>query len=339
MAPWLLRLHPLLLLSPTMNNDYNNGETAPLLSAAGRPKTAVANAALEAILTKSPRLGLPLESSIGSTGPQPLQTKRIAKTSRPRKAIAEFRKKGRHVLRWTGRIGVHVKVDEIDIEMLAEKVLERLPGWEAIDFYDALRLWQVEPPYIGHDMWSDWPMSEDEGEDGEGGGIDMEAAKPEIYVFSFGVVIFYNFPSQEFEEKWLDENILGRFPDCYGHKLVAEEVESASDEMAFIYGEKFTLRRDVATLATRESGEKLAVAFALAKSSLLSVYEERVQKTIERNSHIPDEMVKSGRLHMTRQEISKEVGRMLLVKHGINLDQSLIDTPEGMRKYNLKFAF
>jgi uncharacterized Rmd1/YagE family protein len=43
-------------------------------------------------------------------------------------------------------------------------------------------------------------------------------------------------------------------------------------------------------------------------------------KTIDRNSHIPEEMVKNGRLHMTRQDISREVGRMLQVKHGINLD-------------------
>jgi uncharacterized Rmd1/YagE family protein len=104
--------------------------------------------------------------------------------------------------------------------------------------------------------------------------------------------------------------------------------ENAEDDMAFKYGDKFTIKRDVASLSTRESGERLAVSFALAKSSLLSIYEWRVQRTIERNSHIPEEMAKHGKINMSQKEISKEVGKMFLVKHGINLDCSLIDTPE-----------
>jgi hypothetical protein len=55
----------------------------------------------------------------------------IAKQSRPRKAIAEFRKKkGRsHWSAWTGRVGVHVKVDEINIEKLSAEIEKKLPGW------------------------------------------------------------------------------------------------------------------------------------------------------------------------------------------------------------------
>jgi uncharacterized Rmd1/YagE family protein len=56
--------------------------------------------------------------------------------------------------------------------------------------------------------------------------------------------------------------------------------------MAFAFGEIVLLKQYVATLTTREWGEKLAVSFALAKSSLLTVYEECVQQTTEQNSHI-----------------------------------------------------
>ena len=107
---------------------------------------------------------------------------RIAKPSRPRKAIAEFRKKSRSRERWTGRIGVHIAVDEIDMERVSLRLLDRLQGWEAVDFFDAIRLWQTEPPYIGHEQWNEWPMSEEE-EDGLGeGSIDVQATMPEVYV-------------------------------------------------------------------------------------------------------------------------------------------------------------
>jgi uncharacterized Rmd1/YagE family protein len=121
---------------------------------------------------------------------------------------------------------------------------------------------------------------------------------------------------------------LFRHLDACGVLHKPSAAENASDEMAFVYGEQSAFKWDVATLSTRESGEKLAISFALAKSSLLSIYEWRLQRTIDRNSHIPEELAKNGKIEMSREEISKEVGRIFLVKHGINLDASLIDTPE-----------
>jgi uncharacterized Rmd1/YagE family protein len=295
-------------------------------------------------------------------GLMPNQAKRVSKPSRPRKAISEFRKKTRTLpLGWRGRIGVHVHVDEINIEKLGSKIKSKFlarklePGkellwdysggdgggwdgggggsdWDVIEYYDAIRVWQTAPPFLGQDLVQDWPLSEDEDAGMEGKdavaeelrqpSIDFEAARPEVYLFSFGAAVFWNFPSEDVEIQWLKDHVLEPFKDAVGDDHTNEEVEAAKDEMAFVYSadKKFSLRRDVAHLESRETGEKLAVSFALAKSSLLSVYEERVQKTIDRNSHIPEEMVKNGRLHMTRQDISREVGRMLLVKHGINLD-------------------
>jgi uncharacterized Rmd1/YagE family protein len=287
----------------------------------------------------------------------------IAKQSRPRKAIAEFRKKGRgvgHWSAWTGRVGVHVKVDEINIEKLSAEIEKKLPGWKAVDHYDVVRVWQTEPPFVGHDsigqgVDSHWPpVTEDEPLSATptpmatppslpatapstmptaagfmtGAHAVMETAVPEVYIFSFGAVVFWNFPGPEYEEHWLDQNIFGLMADACGEAHNKEEIVSAADDMAFTFGETFSIKRDIAQLTTRETGEKLAVSFALAKSSLLSIYEERVQRVIDRNSHIPEEMAKNGRIHMTREEIGKEVGKMFLVKHGINLDCSLIDTPE-----------
>lgn len=274
--------------------------------------------------------------------------KLVTKQNRPRKSVAQFRKKGRHwSSTWTGRLGVHVKVNEIDIAALSIAIENKLPGWKAVDHYDVMRMWQTELPYVGVENSADWPVSDEDASgvpatataEGASVTVDSETAigapplthdatRPQVFIFSFGAVVFWNFPNAKFEEQWLDDNILGPFADTCGTPHSKEEVEYASDDMEFSYGKSFGIKRDVVELATREAGEKLAVSFALAKSSMLSIYESRVQETIERNSHIPEEMAKNGRLHMSRTDITKEVGRMFLVKHGINLDQSLMDTPE-----------
>jgi len=275
---------------------------------------------------------------------------------RPRKLVAQFRKKRQHPPHWstwTGRVSVHVQTDEIDIALLAAAIEEndKLEGWSAVDHYDVMRIWQQEPPYVGHEIGHrvDWGIVSDEETAGIGSGtagngtdgnntdaasmgpppITYDAAMPEVYIFSFGAVVLWNFPSDAYEEQWMHSNLFKKFPEAFcGQAHSADEIENASDSMAFSYGKKFQIKRDVVELTGSESGEKLAVAFALAKSSLLSIYESRVQETIERNSHIPEEMAKNGRLKMSREDIGKEVGRMFLVKHGVNLDNSLIDTPE-----------
>jgi uncharacterized Rmd1/YagE family protein len=211
-----------------------------------------------------------------------------------------------------------VHVDEINIEKLGPKIKSKLASkpaadaaaakslddgdvggasefggdsssgpWDVAEYYDSIRLWQVSPPYLGQEQVIDWPLSEDEDTAAEANGgdrapsIDYEAARPEVFLFSFGAAVFWNFPSEEVEIRWLNEHVLEPFNEAVGDGLADEEVEAAKDEMAFVYGgvdNPFSLKRDVANLETRETGEKLAVSYALAKSSLLSVYEERVQK-------------------------------------------------------------
>merc|ERR1711862_858891 len=71
-----------------------------------------------------------------------------------------------------------------------------------------------------------------------------------------------------------------------------------------------------------------AASFALAKSSLLAVYEVMLERTIERNANIPEELASIGQVRMSDKQLSKEVGNLFLIKHGINLDHNLQDTPE-----------
>lgn len=151
-----------------------------------------------------------------------------------------------------------------------------------------------------------------------------DAASPEIFIFSFGAVVCWNFPDRDSEHRWINKHLFVN-PSICGDRHDGEAIESASDEITFEYDESgsFLVRRDKVQLCTREIGEKLAISFAFAKNSLLSVYEWMLAKTIERNSNIPLSLAKSGSIDMSRIAIRREIGRILIVKHAINLDSDL----------------
>eukprot|EP00550_Attheya_septentrionalis_P004040 CAMPEP_0198291070 /NCGR_PEP_ID=MMETSP1449-20131203/8723_1 /TAXON_ID=420275 /ORGANISM="Attheya septentrionalis, Strain CCMP2084" /LENGTH=362 /DNA_ID=CAMNT_0043989665 /DNA_START=67 /DNA_END=1155 /DNA_ORIENTATION=- len=272
-------------------------------------------------------------SNSNTLGKKPRQ-----KQTRSRKAIAAFRKrKDRDYAEWKGRIGIHVQVDEFNLNLLEDYLADwtdpsskqkEWKGWEYVNHYDVIRLWKkplLEESFLEEGFATDDSLTN--AEQIELMNMKLDAATPEIFIFSFGAAVFWNFPNEESELTWLKTNLL-LYDDVCGtlHKEAA--ITSANDEVNFVYGPDFVLRRDVVQLSTREPGEKLAVSFGVAKSSLLSVYEWMLQQTIERNSDIPEQLAKTGTIHMSKIDISKEIGRIFLVKHGINLDSNLQDTPE-----------
>ena len=147
----------------------------------------------------------------------------------------------------------------------------------------------------------------------------------DLFFFSFGSVVFWNFPTEGAERALLEEVLAADFTD---KPFAPEAVDDAEDDMTYFYGERSFLKNDEVELGTRKSAEKLAFSFALAQSCLLSVFEWRLEQTITRNEHIPQELIAKGRIAMTQADISREVGRLFIERNGINLDSLLLDTPE-----------
>jgi uncharacterized Rmd1/YagE family protein len=150
---------------------------------------------------------------------------------------------------------------------------------------------------------------------------------PEVFVFGFGAVVFWNFKDGGDEKQWMEQHLFKR-DEVLGLKHNAESIEEACDEMCFCYGEKFSWHRDVVQLHTRDAGEKLAVSFAFAKSANTSIYEWRLEQAIQRNAHIPEDLAEHGVLHLNRKQINVEIGRLYLLNNAINLETNLLDTPE-----------
>lgn len=255
---------------------------------------------------------------------------------RKRKGISAFRKKGRDYTSWRGRVGVHVAVDSFDLEDVGKELF--LPGWEIVHHFDVIQLTCIDidaekmqttimegmVPVMGETT-----MTDDEKDEVQSS-VLHDAMTPQIFIFSFGAVVFWNFPDSQMEKDWLEKNLLYH-PGICGQRHDEETVERANDEMAFVYTlESYRVRHDVFHLMTRHPEEKLAASFALAKSSLLAVYEVMLERNIDRNANLPEKLAKTGRIHMSDGELSKEIGSLFLIKHGINLDSILQDTPEEL---------
>lgn len=156
----------------------------------------------------------------------------------------------------------------------------------------------------------------------DGDGV-IHPSMPEVFVFGFGAVVFWNFGGEETEKQWIQQHL---FPhkEVSGLKHNPESIESACDELGFCYGDVFKWHRDVVQLQTRDAGEKLAVSFAVAKSANLSIYEWRMEQAIQRNAHIPEDLAKHGQLHLNRREINVEIGRLYLLNNAINLETNMV---------------
>jgi len=295
---------------------HKEDEQTPLIQGGARSR-------FETVERKAPALSLPPVKAARDRMHAELKYT-VRKQTRGRKTVGAYRRKFRDASSWRGRVGVHVTIDEVDLKLLSGTILINLPEWRIEDHYDVIQLWQPFEDNVcsgGSDA-----------EDAIGTKDDsprFDAAIPEVFVFSFGAVVFWNFTNEDSEKEWLEKHILSAEEAC-GDPYHEDAVEAASDEIEFCYADTFKIHRDVVHLSTKEQGEKLAVSFGFAKSSLLSIFEWRLEKTIERNSRIPEELARTGHIHLTRNEISKEIGRIFLVRQGINLENNIQDTPEEL---------
>ena len=64
-------------------------------------------------------------------------------------------------------------------------------------------------------------------------GVIMYVATPEIFIFSFGAVVFYNFQNEKAEQIWIAQHLSN--PDLYRNKHPAEAAAAGQDDLVFEY--------------------------------------------------------------------------------------------------------
>jgi uncharacterized Rmd1/YagE family protein len=145
----------------------------------------------------------------------------------------------------------------------------------------------------------------------------------EMFVFSYGVVVFWNFTETQ------EKNILADLAFAEnesGVSLVTRPLDQSdfeTEEFHFEYSADIKRPRvfnDMITLLPRSDHMvKLTISHAIAQSTKLCFFEERMSETMLDAQHVPKRLALTGELNMTRTEIVKILGRLFKSRVDTNL--------------------
>lgn len=152
----------------------------------------------------------------------------------------------------------------------------------------------------------------------------------EMFVFSYGIVVFWNF-SEVHEKNILadlsfapqDENPLLINP------IADRDIET--EEFHFEYDNQIHRPRIYNDMITLRSGDhliKLTMSHAIAQLTKLCLFESRMINVLQLISKLPKKLALTGQLGLKRQQLLKKSGKLFKLRVDVNLSSSILDTPE-----------
>ena len=140
----------------------------------------------------------------------------------------------------------------------------------------------------------------------------------DVFYFSYGTFICWGFSEKE------EEALL--------HEVKAFEKQpfprAEIDEFTFSYGDAMKISEDMITLQNKNILTKLAISYGIAQSVRLTIFEEKIQKTIDHTKKLPNDLAKKGKITLSRKDISRKMGELFIERTSINLHTEILDTPE-----------
>lgn len=198
-----------------------------------------------------------------------------------------------------GRIGIYCIAESLD-RLELERALKARGNCSFLEgFPDAL-----------HGRWSSAPG---------------ERPRGDVFYFDYGVVVFWGLTQRA------EAAALASIAAYAIDPLETREVELDEFEFRYSASERAHVQNDVFTINYRSAGDhliKLSISHALAQSTKLSVYEERVVAIVEQTRDLPERLATTGRVDMSRKAISQLIGRVFIQKAAVNLLSTVLDTPE-----------
>ncbi|KAL8713390.1 MAG: hypothetical protein Q9220_002589 [cf. Caloplaca sp. 1 TL-2023] len=152
----------------------------------------------------------------------------------------------------------------------------------------------------------------------------------EMFVFSYGVVVFWNFT--EHQEKDILADITFSEADT-GIPLVSgaqDEEDFETEEFHFEYSPETPRPRVFNDMITLRSGDhmiKLAISHAIAQSTKLNFFEQRMADQMAEAQHVPRQLALTGKLGMKREEVVRILGALFRSRVDVNLSSNLLATP------------
>ncbi|KAL8739547.1 MAG: hypothetical protein Q9190_007663, partial [Brigantiaea leucoxantha] len=152
----------------------------------------------------------------------------------------------------------------------------------------------------------------------------------EMFVFSYGVVVFWNFTERQ--EKDILADLTFSEADT-GIPLVAgpqDEEDFETEEFHFEYSPETPRPRVFNDMITLRSGDhmiKLAMSHAIAQSTKLNFFEQRMADQMVDAQHVPRRLALTGKLGMKREEVVKILGALFRSRVDVNLSSNMLDVP------------
>ena len=144
----------------------------------------------------------------------------------------------------------------------------------------------------------------------------------EMFVFSYGVVVFWNFTERQEKDVLAD---LTFSESETGIPLVGgaqREEDFETEEFHFEYSPETPRPRVFNDMITLRSGDhmiKLAMSHAIAQSTKLCFFEQRMANQMFEAQHVPKSLALTGTLGMKREEVIKILGALFQSRVDVNL--------------------
>ena len=147
----------------------------------------------------------------------------------------------------------------------------------------------------------------------------------EAWLFDYGVLVAWDLSENDRQQLCFEVNELLIEPivrtpiDHYGYKVDL--------------GQPFSIHHDFLTIPNQEELTRLALSHAFAQSAKLEFFEDKAMRVIQENAHISKQLAKTGKVALSRRDLSKLRGVLFDTSSDITLHFNLLDTPEFFWDY------
>ncbi|KAF2182578.1 DUF155-domain-containing protein [Zopfia rhizophila CBS 207.26] len=152
----------------------------------------------------------------------------------------------------------------------------------------------------------------------------------EMFVFSYGVAVFWNFTERQEKDILADLTFSTSSTGISLATRPLNEADFETEEFHFEYNPDIPRPRVYNDMITLKSGDhmiKLAMSHAIAQSTKLSLFEERMARTMLQAQYVPKRLALTGKLGMGRTEVVKMIGQLFTSRVDVNLSSNMLDTP------------
>eukprot|EP01039_Chlorochromonas_danica_P006080 gene6080-6695_t len=148
----------------------------------------------------------------------------------------------------------------------------------------------------------------------------------DIFYFDYGCVVFWGLtPSEE-------KAALKELEAFTIDPVSPVELENSFDTMEFVCDRASNpqrpIRFDRMKLRSLNTNEKLALSYAMAQSSKLFVFEQKVLQSVERTRYLPKELALQGKISCSKKDLNRLIGQLFVEQTEVNLFSSILDTPD-----------